>query len=36
LTTAEPDYAWVNRLQIWARGTVDLDKGEAHVMGYLV
>jgi hypothetical protein len=36
LTTAEPDYAWVNPLQIWARGTVDLDKGEAHIAGYLV
>ena len=36
LTTAEPDYAWVNSLQIWARGTVDLDQGEAHVTGYVV
>ncbi len=29
LTTAEPGYAWVNSLQIWAGGTVDLAKGEA-------
>jgi hypothetical protein len=36
MTTAEPDYAWVNSLQIWARGTVDLAKGEAHVTGYAV
>jgi hypothetical protein len=36
LTTAEPDYAWVNPLQIWARGTVDLAEGEAHVTGYAV
>jgi hypothetical protein len=36
LTTAEPDYAWVNSLRISARGTVDLDQGEAHVMGYVV
>ena len=36
LTTSEPDYAWVNPLQIWARGTVDLAKGEAHVTGYVV
>ncbi len=26
MTTSEPDYAWVNPLQIWARGTVDLAK----------
>lgn len=36
MTTSEPDYAWVNSLQIWARGTVDLAKGEAHVTGYVV
>jgi hypothetical protein len=36
LTTAEPDYAWVNQLQIWALGIVDLNKGEAHIRGYLV
>ena len=36
MTTSEPDYAWVNPLQIWARGTVDLAKGEAHVTGYVV
>ena len=36
LTTAEPDYAWVNALQIWARGTVDLAKGEAHITGYVI
>jgi predicted naringenin-chalcone synthase len=36
LTTAEPDYAWVNSLQIWARGTVDLARGEARVAGYVV
>jgi hypothetical protein len=36
LTTAEPDYAWVDALQIWARGTVDLAKGEAYVTGYVI
>jgi Protein of unknown function (DUF3237) len=36
LTTAEPDYAWVNSLRISARGTVDLEQGEAHVTGYAV
>ena len=36
LTTSEPDYAWVNPLQIWAPGTVDLAKGEVHIRGYVV
>jgi hypothetical protein len=36
MTTSEPDYAWVNPLQVWALGTVDLAKGEAHVTGYAV
>jgi hypothetical protein len=35
MTTSEPDYAWVNQVQIWARGTVNLAKGEAHVTGYV-
>ena len=36
LTTSEPDYAWVNPLQVWAPGTVDLAKGEVHIKGYVV
>jgi hypothetical protein len=36
LTTSESDYAWVNPLQIWAPGTVDLAKGEVHIRGYVV
>jgi hypothetical protein len=36
LTASEPDYAWVNPLQVWARATVDLANGEAHVTGYAV
>lgn len=36
LTTSEPDYAWVNPLQIWAPGTVDIAKGEVHIRGYVV
>ena len=36
LTTSEPDYAWVNPLQFWSPGTVDLAKGEVHIMGYVV
>lgn len=34
LTTSHPDYLWVNPLQVWATGTVDLDKGEARVKAY--
>ena len=36
LTTSEPDYAWVNPLQIWGPGTVDLAQGEVHITGYAV
>ena len=36
LTTSEPDYAWVNPLQIWGPGTVDLAKGEVHITAYSV
>ncbi len=34
LTTAAPDYAWVNGKQIWATGTVDLATGKIQVTGY--
>jgi Protein of unknown function (DUF3237) len=34
LTTSEPDYAWVNALQIWATGTVDFTTGEIHVSAH--
>jgi hypothetical protein len=34
LTTSHPEYAWVNTLQIWAPGTVDLSTGEIHVTGF--
>jgi hypothetical protein len=36
LTSAEPEYAWCNQLQIWATGTFDRDKGEVHLTGYTV
>jgi hypothetical protein len=36
LMTAEPEYAWVNSQPVWARGTIDLAKGEAHITGYVV
>ena len=34
LTSNHPEYAWVNLIQVWAPGTVDLVKGEVHVTGY--
>jgi hypothetical protein len=34
LTTCHPEHAWVNTIQIWAPGTVDLAKGEIRVKGY--
>ena len=36
LTTSHPEYSWVNVLQVWAPGTVDLAKGEIRVRGYAV
>ena len=33
-TTNHPEYAWVNLIQVWAPGTVDLSKGEIRVTGY--
>ena len=34
LTTHHPEYAWVNLIQVWAPGKVDLSKGEIQVTGY--
>ena len=36
LTTADPDYEWVNALQIWAMGTCDVTSGEVGIAGYAV
>jgi Protein of unknown function (DUF3237) len=36
LTSNHPEYAWVNPLQIWAPGTVDVVKGEIRIKGYAV
>ncbi len=36
LTSNHPEYAWVNPLQIWAPGTVDVAKGEIRIKGYAV
>ena len=33
--TADPAYAWLNQLQIWAQGSVELTKGEIKVSGYI-
>lgn len=34
LTTASPKYSWVNKLQIWACGSVNVNKGEISVKAY--
>lgn len=34
LTTNHAEYAWVNPIQVWAAGTVDLSRGEILVKGY--
>lgn len=34
LSTSSRDYAWVNRLQIWAIGTVDLAAQVVQIKGY--
>lgn len=36
LTSNHPEYAWVNPLQVWAPGTVDVAKGEVRIKGYAV
>lgn len=36
LTTNHPEYSWVNPIQVWAKGTVDVSKGEVRVKGYAV
>lgn len=34
LFSSHPEYAWVNPLQIWAVGTVDLAEGVVRIKGY--
>ena len=36
LTTNQPEYSWVNPIQIWAPGTVDVSKGEIRITAYAV
>jgi Protein of unknown function (DUF3237) len=35
-TTAHPEYSWVNAIQVWATGTVDLTNGEIRIKAYVV
>ena len=34
LSTSSKDYAWVNTLQVWATGTVDLAEQVVQIKGY--
>ena len=34
LFSSSPQYKWLNPLQVWALGSLDLDKGSATVRGY--
>lgn len=36
LTTNHPEYSWVNPIQVWGVGTVDVSKGEVRIKGYAV
>jgi hypothetical protein len=36
LASSESDFAWVNSLQIWGVGTVDVSTGQVTVQGYAV
>ena len=35
LTTASPKYSWLNKLEIWVSGSVDVNKGEISVKAYV-
>ena len=35
LTTASERYSWVNTVQIWAVGSVDLSAGDINIKAYL-
>jgi Protein of unknown function (DUF3237) len=36
LTSHHPSLAWVNTIEVWARGTVDVATGEVHLRAYAV
>jgi hypothetical protein len=35
LTSNHPEYAWLNPLQVWAPGTVDVSRGQIRLTGYV-
>jgi hypothetical protein len=35
LTTAVPEFDWVNGLQIWGQGTVDMNTLQIEISGYV-
>lgn len=35
LFTSSPEYIWLNKLQVWALGTIDSEKGEVLVKAYV-
>jgi hypothetical protein len=35
LTTASPRYTWLNKLEIWVSGSVDVNKGEISMKAYV-
>lgn len=35
LTTASPRYTWLNKLEIWVRGSVDVNEGEISMKAYV-
>ena len=36
LTSHHPDLAWVNTIEVWARGEVDTSTGQVHLKAYAV
>jgi len=36
LTSHHPALAWVNTIEVWARGTVDVSTGQVHLRAYAV
>jgi hypothetical protein len=36
LMSNHPELSWVNPLEVWARGVVDVSTGQVHVTGYAV
>jgi hypothetical protein len=34
LTTAAPEYAWVNQLLVWMHGSADMSTGTLHWIAY--